>query len=273
MLERGMKVDADLLAGIEDVQGIEEPLHLLEKSVYLRTVHLLKERTANKAVVVLGGRRALVAKDERIDLVHHLRDDGAHLRILKVHKRDDVEVSVAGMARDGVGELVLVAVENGVHLRQEFRHVLGAHDEVIHERSRILVFHVAVEQFETLPPDGPVFFRLRLALRKANLYGELFERRAQGAHPDAELFLVVRGKLDQEHDLREPAAEEHEKLGKELPAELDDASFHKPNERREEPHRELERLVVVRFDALGLEGQDGLHELRHHMEILRKYRH
>lgn len=69
LCERVGKRAADFLAGVEDVERVEDLFHFEEKRVHLGAEHLLDIGRADETVVVLARDRAMVFDDEVIDLV------------------------------------------------------------------------------------------------------------------------------------------------------------------------------------------------------------
>ncbi len=115
-------------------------------------------RRADYAVVVLAGNRAMIFRDQRIDLLPHFFDDLNVFPILHIHERDDVKVAIAGMAGDSVIEIV--GIKDSAHFRQKCRHVFRPYHHVVDERRRTEAMHVLPQEIEALASDSPIFIGL-----------------------------------------------------------------------------------------------------------------
>ena len=77
------------------------------------------------------------------------------MRILEVHEGDDVEIAVAEVAGDGVGQFVLR--QNCLQFRHEFGQELRLDDDVVDEGRGALAFDMLAQEVKALAADLPIF--------------------------------------------------------------------------------------------------------------------
>src|SRR3989344_849194 len=168
---------AYFLARVEDIQRVEYLFHLGKKATYRVAEHEREVGRADDAVVVLARDRAVVFCDEFIDFRRELEYFFVIDSASQIHKRDDMEIAVADVSRDGIDELV--SGEQCLQFRQKARVIARVHHDVVDKGRRIEAAEVLAQEREALAADGPVFCSRRLRARDLGTHCKAFDRVAR----------------------------------------------------------------------------------------------
>src|SRR3989344_3933852 len=113
-----IKISANFFSGIEYVLRVEYFLGLIEQLQDLRVEHFFQIRRPYQPVVMLTGYRAVHGSDEFVNLFRKFGNGFAVLFFAEIHQRYDVEVGIARVSGNRIGQ-TLVLADQFVELRQE----------------------------------------------------------------------------------------------------------------------------------------------------------
>ena len=251
---------ADFFAGVEDVGRVENLFCLDKELINARAEHEGQVRRADDAVVVLGGDGAFVLDDEVVDAFAEFEDDIGRMRILEIHERDDVEIAVAEVAGDGVGQIVLR--QDRLKFRHEFGQEFRFDDDVVDEWRGPFSFYVLAQEVEALAADLPVFLRFGLGAGDVGLVAEIFDVLLRLNHDLVDFCGALAREFGHEDQFRQTGGQNHAHFWQELPAEFDEAPGTELLVKvKEEFHGQFHAVVVVSLEAFRLEGEELVDQL------------
>ena len=177
-----------------------------------------------------------------------------------------MKVSVSGMSRNCIDNIVFVLVQNCIEFRQKLRKIFGSDDYIIYERCCFFAFHIFPQKTKTFSPYYPILLSIGTVFCDScfnfkfivDFFSALFNRVQQSC-------LFIGSKFHKHNHFRNTPGQNRPNVGKKFKHSSDTHFFDQVGEHF---HCQFKSVVVIRLKAFRIIFINNIHNLSQRFQVL-----